>query len=330
MEIEFKEGSRSRRLLLIVGIVLAFATAVGVFAMTSGTGPAQADVPMTTVVGAAVDISPRTVLDAGMITTRTLPDDPALLHAYTDTEALIGRATGTAIYAQQPITPNLMATSAVGSTFSVLAPDEVIGPDTPDWRAVSVDVTDERAVGGMLVVGQRVDLVVSASFTIVQAQDNTVGPGVLELYGVVEVAAGDPTPAGLTDCRLTPYGDSTTDESVTRYCAPTQYAESRMSTKLAFQDIEVIAREGTRYVLRVDARTGEAISHLQADGNAFSLMLRGEGDSRVVDTSAYGETTNGFLEDHGFSIPETYPRPDDGALVGPPTDEPAEEPPPEP
>jgi hypothetical protein len=320
MEIEFKEGSRSRRLLLIVGIVLAFATGVGVFALTSGAQKADAqDVETVTIVVAGVDIAPRTVLDTGMLTTRTVPVDPSLDHAYTDMEALVGRATGTTIYAQQPITPNLLATSAVGSQFSVLRPDEVIGPDTPDWRAVSVDVTDERAVGGMIVAGQRVDLVVSAEAAPPQGvnDEGDVGPGTVELYGRVEVAPGATPPPGVTDdCRVTPYGEATNDQSVTRYCAVSTYFIPETTTKLAFQDVEVLAKEGTRYVLRVDARLGETISHLQADAATFSLLLRGDGDSRLVDTTYFGETTNRFIEEYEFTVPEAYPRVDDDAPYG--------------
>jgi hypothetical protein len=254
-----------------------------------------------------------------MLTMRTVPADVSLDHAYTSTESVLGRATGTTIYAQQPLTPNLLATSAVGSTFSVLAPDEVIGPETPDWRAVSVDVPDERAVGGLIVAGQRVDLVVTTGVIPVEGEDEQgmVGPGTLELYGRVEVPAGEEPPAGVTDdCRVTPYGEATTDQTITRYCQVSQYFIEDTSSKLSFQDIEVLAKEGTRYVVRVDAKVGEAISHLQADANTFSILLRGEGDSRAVDTRYFGETTNRFMEEHEFTVPEAYPRPDDDAPYG--------------
>ncbi len=37
--------------------------------------------------------------------------------------------------------------------FSILQPDETVAPDSEAWRAVSITVSDDRAVGGMLAAG---------------------------------------------------------------------------------------------------------------------------------------------------------------------------------
>jgi hypothetical protein len=74
--------------------------------------------------------------------------------------------------------------------------------------------------------------------------------------------------------------------------------------------VPILKKNGTMYIIRVDAKTAEEISHLQASGNAtFSFALRGEGDSRPVATEEFGETTNRIIEQYGLPIPEVYPKP---------------------
>src|SRR5262249_37934336 len=53
-----------------------------------------------------------------------------------------------------------------GAPFSILQPDETVGPDSEAWRAVSITVPDELAVGGMLEVGQSVDVFVTVSVSV--------------------------------------------------------------------------------------------------------------------------------------------------------------------
>jgi Flp pilus assembly protein CpaB len=315
MEMEFKEGGGRRRILLIVGSLLAVLAAVGVFLLTSSAQPTVAEVPMKTVLVARVEIPARTVIDEGMILERTMPDDPSLDRAMTDPTAVVGRATGVNIYAQQPITNNLFATSAVGSAFAVMDPDEVIGPDTPHWRAVSIDVPPERAVGGSVVAGQRVDVVVTTDVVVEPKVDPVTG-AVTPMVAYVAVRDGDPQPEGtIGECRQSDYfrataGDPLDSDPTIRYCAVSQTFKSEKASKVAFQDIEVLAVTETRYVLRVDEKVAEEISHLQATGaSIFSFVLRGDGDTRHVDTTDYGETTNRFIEEYGLPVPEVYPRP---------------------
>ncbi len=69
--------------------------------------------------------------------------------------------------------------------------------------------------------------------------------------------------------------------------------------------------------MRVDAKDGELIGHLQATSSIFTLLLRGDGDSRALDPANYGETTNLYIEDYGLPIPEEYPRPNPSASAAP-------------
>jgi Flp pilus assembly protein CpaB len=80
------------------------------------------------------------------------------------------------------------------------------------------------------------------------------------------------------------------------------------STKLAYQDLEVLAKAGTFYIIRVPLGVAEEIEHLQAAGTAqFSLALRPTEDSRIADASRLGATTNLVIERYGLPVPQTFP-----------------------
>jgi Flp pilus assembly protein CpaB len=141
---------------------------------------------------------------------------------------------------------------------------------------VAVNVPDDRAVAGQIQVGQHVDLVITA-------QINVIVP--------LAAAGAAPVPSPQPSASTAPY-----------------YTDK--STKITYQDLPILALNGTLYILRVDIAQAEEISHLQAAGNAqFSLVLRPDGDDRVVDTEKLGETTNQIIEKYGLPIPEIYPAP---------------------
>jgi len=80
------------------------------------------------------------------------------------------------------------------------------------------------------------------------------------------------------------------------------------STKITYQQIEVLSKTGTTYVVKVPLAVAEEISHLQATGSAqFSMVLRPAEDTRMVDATRFGETTNLIIQRYGLPIPQTYP-----------------------
>ena len=277
MEMEYHHEGRRRKVLIVLGVVLAVAAGGAAFflvnqAQNAGTGV----VATRDVVVAARDIPARTVIQSSDLTIRAVPDDPSLAVAIASPEDAIGRITGVAILFQQPISPNLLASAVVGGQFSILGPEETISPDSPAWRAVAVNVPDDRAVAGQIQVGQHVDLFMTA-------QINVTVP--------LARAGAAPAPSPQPGASTAPY-----------------YTDK--STKITYQDLSILARNGTLYILRVDIAQAEEISHLQAAGNAqFSLVLRPDGDDRQVDTEKLGETTNQIIEKYGLPIPEIYPAP---------------------
>ena len=132
--------------------------------------------------------------------------------------------------------------------------------DSEFWRAISVTVPADRAVAGLLEVGQTVDLFVTATVNV---------------------------PQDLTDA-----GRYYTDKS----------------TKVTYQDVVILARNGDQYVVKASLVVAEEISHLMASGNAsFSMALRPAIDVRMIDASVLGATTNRIITKYGLPIPEVYP-----------------------
>ena len=77
------------------------------------------------------------------------------------------------------------------------------------------------------------------------------------------------------------------------------------STKISYQDVVILARTGSFYIIRAALPVAEELAHLQATGSAtFSFALRPGADQRIMDVSALGETTNRIIEKYGLPFPE--------------------------
>ena len=190
-----------------------------------------------------------------------MPQDVTNAAALTAVEDVVGRISGVSIPTGQLVTKNLLASTSAGGQFSILEPDASLAPDSPNLRAVSLNVPDDRAVGGLIEPGQTVDVFVTVTVNVPEA--------------------------------VAEQGRLYTDKS----------------TKLTYQDVPVLAKAGTFYILRVTETMAEEISHLQASGTAsFSLALRPPEDTRTVDVAQLGETTNRIIDEYDLPIPETYPR----------------------
>ncbi|OGN82344.1 MAG: Flp pilus assembly protein CpaB [Chloroflexi bacterium GWC2_73_18] len=284
MDMEYRESKRGRYI-IVAGVLLALVAAAGAFfVVNQAQQQGGQQVQKVSLITAARDIPARKQIEASDLTQREVPVDTSTAAALLDPNEVIGRVAAIDILQNQVITRNLLASSAAGGQFSILGPAETIAPDSPFWRAISISVPDDRAVGGLLTPGQRVDIFVTVQVNV---------PG--------EIA----------------------DEG-------TFYTDK--STKVTYQDVPILARSGTLYVLRVDEKTAEEVNHLLAAGNAaFSLSLRPDGDGRQIDTTEYGETTNKLIERYGLPVPETYPEGKGAATPAPtatptPSDTPAPSP----
>jgi Flp pilus assembly protein CpaB len=80
------------------------------------------------------------------------------------------------------------------------------------------------------------------------------------------------------------------------------------STKITYQNMLVLAKTGSGYVVKATLAQAEEITHLVATGNAqFSMIMRPPSDVRYADASKLGETTNLIIQRYGLPIPQNYP-----------------------
>ena len=280
MEMEFNDGRSRGRFVIVMGLILAVVAGGAAFFLISQAQQQAAHGSATVgIVVATRQIPPRKPIEAADIQVRQVPLDATNAQGvFTDPTKVIGLVPGVAILAGQPIYANFLASQAQGGQFAILQPGESIAPDSEAWRAVSVTVPDDRAVGGLVHAGDTVDVFVTASVVL---PDDVVKAG--------------------------------------RY-----YIDK--TTKITYQDVLVLAKAGTFYVLKVSAAVGEEINHLQASGAAaFSFALRPPDDTRLVDASKFGATTTMIILRYGLPIPQTIPLPG-GGTIGNPTPRPSPSP----
>jgi Flp pilus assembly protein CpaB len=270
MEAEYVNERRRRRLIVLVGILLAVVAAVATYYLvtrpTGNTPPAAT----RTIVVAAVEIPARTKIDLSQLNTVTVPDTPALAFALTDPSLAADKYAAVDIAAGQPISADMFSTGTVGG-IAILQPDETISPDSPIWRAVSVTVPTDRAVGGMLSAGDHVDLFV------------TLSPQIFDPNGQANGYTDPGHPPASTDVQ---YSDQT--------------------TKVTWTDLELLSADpqSSVYVFKVTEAQAEEIAHVQSIGADFTIGLRPPGDDRSFDPAQYGQTTNSLIDLFGFKIPQ--------------------------
>jgi Flp pilus assembly protein CpaB len=283
MEMEFKDSSRRRTLVLVVGVLLAIAAGAAAFMLSSqGQTEPEAAFPTRDVVVAAEPIAARETIDGLKLAIRPVPIDDTNAQAFTDREQVVNQVAAIPILQFQPITPNMLASGAGVGQVQILKAEETIAPDSPYLRAVSMTVPADRAVGGKVAVGEHVDLIATLPIVV---------------SAPVNPDTGEPL---------------TTDPETGE---PLAFVEGS-STKLMWLDVEILVRdEGTDvYIVRADLQTAEEIAHAQTQGAQFTMVLRPDEDTRDVDRSTYGETTDTLITRYNFRVPETI----DGAEYGQP------------
>jgi Flp pilus assembly protein CpaB len=272
VEFEYSDkNSRRSKVYIAVGVIVALLVAATVYIALQASGlTSQGEVEMRQVVVAAAEIPGRKAIEEADVVMRNVPVDPINETAFTSIDEVLGRVVSVPVSAGQLLTPNLLASTDAGAVFSILRPGEEFDPSMPDLRAVSMTVPDDRAVGGTLQPGQPVDLIATLN---VQPAAETGTPS--------EPAPSEaPAPAP--------------DGSASRVPGP--------STKTTLQQLDILVRNGTLYILRTDLATAEKITELQAAGAQFTLVLRATEDDRSAETE--GSTLDRLLEEFEFPVPE--------------------------
>ena len=263
MEMEYKDNNRRGKFVIIAGVVLAVvAGAASFYLISQARSEAPDDVTLVDIVVAAQAIPARTPVAPGAVVLAKVPlDEATQVGVATDPARIVGQVLAVPLAPGQPVYMNMIASSSGQSGFSILGPDETVAPDSPAWRAIAITIPDERAVAGLLVTGQTIDIFMSATMTV---------PVTAEPLGVY-------------------YSD--------------------MVTKITYQDMVILSRVGTQYILKAPLPVAEEILHMLAAGTvSFSAALRPDQDVRFVDVSQLGATTNRILEKYGMPVPAVYPK----------------------
>lgn len=276
MELEYSDRrSKRSKLYIAVGLIIALIVGGVVFVALRFSGLADADEQsqIRDVVVAVREIPSRKPIEPGDVTVRSVAADPTNATAFATTEEVVGRISGVSIAAGQLVTQNLLASNTAGQSFSILEPGQEYDPEGPDLRAVSITVSDDRAVAGTLRPGQLVDLIVTMS----------INPQIGEPPGDAGAPAdGDEEPAE---------GEEATEA---------QFVPGP-STKVTLQKLTILARNGSVYILRADLATAEKITELVAAGGQFTFVLRPDVDDRVAVTE--GSTLDRLIDEFDWPIP---------------------------
>jgi Flp pilus assembly protein CpaB len=265
MEMEYKDNNRRGKFVIILGVVLAVVAGGTSFYLISQAQQksGQGDIQKVSVVVAAQVIPARTPIQPGALTVALIPLDPATqVGIVTDPLQLAGKVLAIPVAIGQPIYSNMIASASGQSGFDILGPNETVAPDSEAWRAISITIPDDRAVAGLLIAGQTIDIFMTATMTV---------PVTTEPLGVY-------------------YSD--------------------VVTKITYQDMIILAKAGSQYILKTSLAVAEEINHLLAAGTvSFSAALRPDQDVRYADVTKLGATTNRILQKYGLPFPAVFPAP---------------------
>ena len=265
MEMEYRDPSKRGRWIVIIGVVLALAAGGAAFYLINQAQQkaGQGDLAKVNVVVAARPIAARQPVVAEDVVVREVPADETNTDAIAvrDPVEVIGQVLPITLFQGQMVTKSMLNAGTTGGTgFSILEPGETVAPDSEAWRAVSMTVPEDRAVGGLITAGMTVDVFMSAQVNVPQD--------------------------------LMTEGRYYTDKS----------------TKITYQNMLVLAKTASGYVVKATLAQAEEITHLIASGNAqFSMIMRPPADVRFADASKLGETTNLIIQRYGLPVPENYP-----------------------
>ena len=170
MEMEYGDGGRRGKFVIVIGVLLALiAGATSWYLINQAQQSAgQGSLKKVSVVVAAKDISPRVPVVPDDVTLREIPLDAVSQNGtLVKPEDVVGKVLAVPALKGQPIYQNMILSASGAAGFSILGPDETVGPNSEAWRAVSITIPDERAVGGVLSEGQTIDIFVTSTVNVV-------------------------------------------------------------------------------------------------------------------------------------------------------------------
>jgi Flp pilus assembly protein CpaB len=172
MEMEYRDPAKRGKFIVVVGLVLALAAGGAAFYLINQAQQqaGQSELQRTDVVVALLGIPARKPIEPTDVEIRQIPLDATNSDAivFKSIEDVVGRVLSVTVLQGQMLTQNMLASTTTGGQFSILEPGETVAPDSEAWRAVSITVPDDRAVGGMIQPGMTVDVLMSATVNVPQ------------------------------------------------------------------------------------------------------------------------------------------------------------------
>jgi Flp pilus assembly protein CpaB len=170
MEMEYSDtAGRRGKFIIVFGLILAVVAGGAAFYLisTAQQSAGQGELQKVAVVVAARDIPARKPIEPDDLVVREVPiDETNAKGVSARPDDFFGKVLAVTVFQGQLVTTNLLASTSGTSGFSILEPNETVGPDSETWRAVSLTIPDDRAVGGLLQAGQQVDIFVSATVNV--------------------------------------------------------------------------------------------------------------------------------------------------------------------
>src|SRR6185295_1827741 len=137
MDTEFRDDRRRGRIIIGLGLILAVVAGGAAFYLVNQANQqaGQGDLQKVPIVVAVRAIPARQAIVAEDVAVREVPLDATNENGVvTDPTQVIGRIPAVTILQNQPVTQNMLASSQAGDEFSILGPDESVGPDSAAWR----------------------------------------------------------------------------------------------------------------------------------------------------------------------------------------------------
>lgn len=151
------------RIFLALGVLVAVVAGVGTYLWANAErNAAPTDVAMVDVLVAARDIEARSALGSDDLKVVQLPRDVAPANALRDATGAVGLITTVRLTTNEPVLPTKMAQLGSEGIIAVLPPGQTVASSIA-FRAMSVNIPDANAAGGLIVAGDHVDILYTLS-----------------------------------------------------------------------------------------------------------------------------------------------------------------------
>jgi pilus assembly protein CpaB len=139
-------------------VIIAVVAGAGtyLYAVAARTAP-PSETAMVDVLVAARDIEARSALGSSDVKVVQLPRDAAPANALHDATGTTGLITIVRLSANEPVLPTKIALAGSEGNIAVLPPGQTVST-APAFRAMSVNIPDANAAGGLIETGDHIDI----------------------------------------------------------------------------------------------------------------------------------------------------------------------------